>query len=54
MITTVDVSTGKAGKEPLRTLSTYRKQGSKVLFGQNAVHRGPGMLSVGDVVELLD
>ena len=53
VITTVDVETGEAGKEPLRTLGTYRKQGAKVLFGQNAVHRGPGMLNVGDTVEVI-
>jgi hypothetical protein len=52
-ITTVDVNTGEAGPEPLRTLSTYRKQGSKVMFGQNAVHRGPGMINVGDPVTVL-
>ncbi len=39
VITTIDVETAMAGKEPLRTLATYRKRGSHVLFGQNAVHR---------------
>lgn len=50
VITTVDVQTAVAGREPLRTLSTYRKQGSKVLFGQNAVHRQLGEIAVGDIV----
>ncbi|HEX6589713.1 MAG TPA: MOSC N-terminal beta barrel domain-containing protein [Longimicrobiales bacterium] len=49
-IPTVDVDTGVMGKEPLRTLSTYRKQGSKVMFGQNAVHRRAGSIAVGDPV----
>ena len=53
-ITTVDVVTGKAGKEPLRTLATYRKQGSKVLFGQNAVHRRAGSIAVGDAVTVVE
>lgn len=52
-ITTVDVATGEAGKEPLRTLATYRKQGSKTLFGQNAVHRRAGSIAIGDHVTVL-
>lgn len=35
-ITTIDQETGKIGSEPLRTLSTYRRQGNKVLFGLHA------------------
>jgi uncharacterized protein YcbX len=50
VITTVDIESGEASKEPLRTLSTYRKVGSKVLFGQNAVHRGLGEIRIGDTV----
>lgn len=53
VVTTLDPDTGIAGPEPLRTLATYRKDGSKVLFGQNAIHRGVGMLRVGDAVEVL-
>lgn len=50
-ITTVDQVTGAIGKEPLATLSTFRKAGDKVLFGQNLVHRNRGYLRVGDPVE---
>lgn len=53
VITTVDVETAEAGAEPLRTLSTYRKQGSKVLFGQNAAHRHSGAIAVGDAVTVI-
>lgn len=53
MITTVDTETAEAGKEPLRTLSTYRKEGSKVYFGQNAVHRRLGTISIGDAVDVI-
>jgi len=42
------------GKEPLRTLARYRKVGSKVFFGQNLVHDGTGVLSVGDAVEVIE
>lgn len=36
-ITTIDQDTADISKEPLRTLSTFRKQEGKVMFGQNAV-----------------
>jgi uncharacterized protein len=49
-ITTVDTRTGVQGKEPLRTLSEYRKVGSKVLFGQNVIHAAAGTVRVGDAV----
>jgi uncharacterized protein YcbX len=50
VITTVDIATGQPGKEPLRTLSTYRRRGSKVMFGQNAVHKQMKEIAVGDQV----
>lgn len=37
VLTTVNQDTGEKGVEPLRTLSTYRKRETKVLFGQNLV-----------------
>jgi uncharacterized protein YcbX len=50
-ITTVDPETGKyAGKAPLRTLSTYRRQDNMVMFGQNLLHDNIGKLQVGDMV----
>lgn len=47
---TVDQHTGVSGKEPLKTLSSYRKIGNKVLFGQNAVALESGKIQVGDLV----
>ena len=46
-ITTVDQTTGETGKEPLRTLANYRRVGGNVLFGQNLIHDGRGVLRVG-------
>lgn len=48
--TTVDQLTGTVPDvtEPLGTLNTFRKQNSKVLFAQNAIHRAPGVVRVGD------
>ena len=41
---------GEVGKEPLKTLATYRKNEFGVCFGQNLVHRAHGVLKVGDVL----
>jgi uncharacterized protein YcbX len=50
-ITTVDQRTGARGKEPLRTLATYRKSEGEVYFGRNLIHDGLGTVRVGDPVE---
>jgi uncharacterized protein YcbX len=51
--TTVDQATGIRGKEPLRTLATFRKVGSEVMFGQNIAHHAPGELRVGMGVRII-
>lgn len=51
-ITIVDQQIGERGKEPLRTLATYRKSGGKVWFGRNLIHTSFGTVSVGDPVEV--
>ncbi|MDN3203117.1 MOSC domain-containing protein [Algoriphagus sediminis] len=50
VLTTVNQDTGQTGKEPLKTLSTYRNFGNKVLFGQNALALESGKVSVGDQI----
>jgi uncharacterized protein YcbX len=50
VVTTIDQQTALAGKEPLRTLSKYRRDGAKVNFGQNVVPSGVGVVRVGEVV----
>ena len=50
VVTTIDQQTAVAGKEPLRTLSKYRRDGSKVNFGQNVVPRSTGTVRVGERV----
>lgn len=52
-ITTVNQDTGIAGKEPLKTLATYRLQDQKVMFGQNLLCESGSSVSVGDHVEIL-
>lgn len=48
VVTTIDQETAEAGKEPLRTLATFRAEGSEVHFGQNAIPDAEGLLRVGD------
>jgi len=53
IITTIEPETGKkTGAEPLKTLATYRKQGNKVMFGQNIIHNNLGICAVGDEVKI--
>jgi uncharacterized protein len=49
-VVTVDPRTGERGKEPLRTLAHYRRQGKNVYFAQNLIPDGEGRLEVGDEV----
>jgi len=53
VITTVDQNSSIKHKEPLLTLSTYRRQGNKILFGQNLIARNFGFVNLGDELEIL-
>jgi uncharacterized protein YcbX len=52
VMTTINQETGIAGQDPLRTLATYRQAGNKVLFGQNVLGQGEGILRAGDPVSV--
>lgn len=53
VVTTTDQATGqRAGDEPLRTLASFRRRDRGVMFGQNVVHYGTGVLRVGDPVRI--
>lgn len=52
-IPTFDQQTGARGKEPLRTLATYRRTPRGVVFGRNFNHAGTGEIAVGERVEIL-
>ena len=47
----VDQDIGQSGKEPIRTLSTYRTRDSNIYFGQNLIHDARGTLNVGDIAQ---
>lgn len=49
-IPTTDQRTGQRGKEPLRTLATYRRVGNEVKFGMNAMAIAGDRVRVGDQV----
>jgi uncharacterized protein len=49
-ITTVDPDTGVTGREPLRTLATFRRRDGAVWFAINLIPDGEGTLKVGDPV----
>lgn len=54
VVTTTDQRTGERGREPLRTLATYRTRDRGIQFGQNCVPRTLGTLTLGDRVEVLE
>ena len=51
IITTINQTTGERGDEPLKTLSEYRKDGNKVLFGQNVVCLKEGIVKTGNELD---
>jgi len=53
-VVTIDPATGETGKEPLKTLASFRSRGNKVNFGVNACPELQGLsveIRVGDPVE---
>ncbi len=53
VVTTIDPDTAAAGKEPLATLATYKRDGAgKVIFGMNVIHEATGTLALGAPVTM--
>ena len=53
VMTTVDPDKGVfSGKDPLHTLSTYKRVGNKVIFGQNVIAKEEGFINVGEAITL--
>ncbi len=53
VVTTTNQETAERGVEPLPTLATFRREGGKVLFGQNLIHEATGELRVGTTVTVI-
>lgn len=52
VLITIDQQTGAKGQEPLRTLAGYRTAGKKILFGQNLIHNGSGIIRIGEELRI--
>lgn len=55
VLTTVDPESGipDSAGEPLRTLVSYRRTDNGVMFGQNLIPRGTGVIRIGDAVTII-
>lgn len=55
VLTTIDPTTAQKGREPLRTLATYRQYTHKILFGQNVLPdpSASGVLRVGQPLNVV-
>ncbi|MEP1085508.1 MOSC domain-containing protein [Algoriphagus sp.] len=53
VMTTVDQKTAIKSSEPLKTLTEFRKVGTKVMFGQNMVALSSGVIKVGNAIKLV-
>lgn len=53
VMVSIEQESAIVSKEPLRTLSLFRKVGEKVMFGQNLLHKSAGQIKVGDELEVL-
>lgn len=54
VVITTDQTTGERGTQPLRTLAARRRFGKNVVFGQNVIPDSPGLIRVGDPVEVIE
>jgi uncharacterized protein YcbX len=53
VLTTINQDDSVKGKEPLKTLATYRMKNNKIYFGQNLLHKGTGVINIGDRLEVI-
>jgi uncharacterized protein YcbX len=54
VIPTINQDNIKQGKEPLKTLATYRQKNNNIYFGQNLLHHGEGALHIGDEINVIE
>ncbi len=52
IMTTINQQNAAKGKEPLKTLSTYRMKNNKIYFGQNVLHQQNGSINIGDIITI--
>jgi uncharacterized protein len=54
VIPTINQDNIKQGREPLKTLATYRQKNNNIYFGQNLLHHGEGALHIGDEINVIE
>ncbi len=54
VVTATDQVTGERGRQPLMMLGRRRRFGKRLVFGQNLIPDGGGVIRVGDPVEILE
>jgi len=54
VVTTTDQITGEVGSQPLKMLGRRRRFGKQLVFGQNMIPDGPGLIRAGDPVEVIE
>jgi uncharacterized protein len=54
VVTTIDQEEAVKGKEPLQILSSFRQWNNKIYFGQNVLHKGEGVISIGDSLQVIE
>jgi uncharacterized protein len=54
VVTTIDQATGVRGSQPLKMLGLKRHLDAGLIFGQNLIPDAPGVIRLGDTVEVLD
>ena len=52
VVTTTDQITGERGSQPLKMLGRRRRFGQQLVFGQNLIPDSPGVIRVGDPIEI--
>jgi uncharacterized protein YcbX len=54
VVTTTDQTTGERGRQPLRMLARHRRFGKSLVFGQNLIPDSPGLIRVGDPMQVTE
>ncbi len=52
VLITIDQQKGTKSAEPLKTLSKYRTFNNKIMFGQNLIHNGSGIIKIGAEIKI--
>lgn len=54
VIPNIDITSAERGEEPIQTLIKYRRRNNTIIFGQNMIADGDGVIEVGMKVEVVE